>query len=68
METTQREQQKGKHSLKYENSLRDLSDTTEHTIICITGVSEGDLEKMMKNIIDKIIPENVPNIKKEWNT
>ena len=65
MEIIQSQQQKEKHILKNENSLRDLWESIKHTNICIIGGPEEEEREKGKKVFDEIMAENFPNLKKE---
>lgn len=48
---------------KSEHSLRNLSNTSKYTNICIVGIPEGK-EKGKEKIFEKIMAENFPNFMK----
>ena len=60
---TQVEQQNEKRLRKYEDSLMELQDNMKHNNICIIGIPEGEeKEQWIKNVIEKVMTENVPNL------
>lgn len=67
MKTTQVEKQKEKEFLNKENRLRDLQDNIKHTKLHIKGVSEEERQKWVENLLEDIIIENFPNLRKKTN-
>ena len=69
MEITAAEQNKEKRMKRNEDSLRDLWDNIKRMNIHITGVPEREeREKGPEEIIEEIIAENFPNVRKEQPT
>ena len=66
IEITQSEKQKEKQTFKNENSLRDLTDNLMHTNTHVIGIPERQkIENGIQSIFDKIMAENLLNMKKE---
>ena len=65
---TQSEHKKEKQILKNENSLRNLQDNIKRTNIHIIGALEEERNKGVKNLLDDIVAENFPNMKKTSGT
>ena len=51
--------------MQTENSLREFSDTIKCSNIHIIGISEEDREKGAEILFEKVIAENIPNLRKE---
>ena len=50
---------------KYESNIRDLWDNVKQTNLCIIGILEGEeKEKRTENVVEEIMIENSPNLKK----
>ena len=54
-----------KESKKNKDSLRSLWDNSKHTNICITEVPEEETEQEIRNLFEKILNKNFPNLVKE---
>ena len=50
---------------KDEERLRNLWDNFKRSNIWIIGVSEGEEEQEIENLLEKIMKENFPNLAKE---
>ena len=62
----QPEQQEDTRIQKNKDSIRSLWDISKHTNIQITGMLEGEEEEQeIKNLFEKIMKENFPNLVKE---
>ena len=59
------EQQEEKRIQKNEDSINSLWDNFKRSNICIIGVSEEEKEQEIRNLFEKIMKENVPNLVKE---
>ena len=69
VEFTAAEQTKEKRMKRNEDSLRDLWDNIKRNNTRIIGVQEGEVKgKGPKNILEKIIAKNFPNMGKETVT
>ena len=66
MENNEVEQKKERRIMEHKNRHRKLSDSTKCNNIHIIGVPEKEeREKGAKNLFEKIIAENFPNLEKE---
>ena len=63
---TQKEQEKEKRLRKNKEGLREMQDNMKHNNIHITEIPEGEEEEQrMKNLSEKVMLENVHNLKRE---
>ena len=61
---TQKEQEK--RLIKNEEGLREMQDNMKHNNICIIGIPEGGEEEQgIKNLFEKVMMENFPNLMRE---
>ena len=69
VEINEAERKKEKRTLKNEDNIRDLWDNVKHPKIQTIGVSEEeDKKKGHEKILEDIIVDNVPKMKKEIAT
>ena len=60
---------KKKRIQKNEDSIKSLWDNFKRSNICIMGVPEGEEKKQeIRNLFEKIMKENFPNLLKEIDT
>ena len=67
MEITQLGQHTENQILKKESNIRNIWDNIKEANLCIIGIPRGKEKekKRLENIFEKIIAENIPNLKKE---
>ena len=68
LETNEAEGEKEKRIKRNENNLRDLWDNVKHLNIRIIGVPEEDKKKGHEKILEEIIVENFPKMRKQIAT
>ena len=66
MKSNQAEQRRGEKIRQIKNSLRELNDSIKHNNICIMNLRKR--EKEAENVLEEIIGENFPNLRKETDT
>ena len=63
---TQKEQEKEKQLRKNEEGLREMQNNMKRNNICIIGIQEGaEEEQGNKNLFEKVMMENFPNLRRE---
>ena len=66
---TQNEQEKEKRLRKKEEGLREMQDNMKRNHIRIIGIPEGEEEEQgIKNLFEKVMMENFPNLVREKDT
>ena len=63
--TTQKEQEKEKRLIKNKEGLRELQDSMKRNNIHIIRIPEGEEEKGIENLFEKVMMENFPNLMRE---